>query len=279
MTLYSSVFASPSRIKGANESGLGCTSDAYQRAAGKYADIVTLEAACELGMEYTALTVAGAAERNKLAEVQYLRSQGCPWPTKLLERAALRGHFELVRWCREHGCPWETDLAVRYAAHSGSTELMDWVLQQPDTHLTEEVMSVAASNGHTAMCKYLHAQQCPWDTSSTNSAARAGDVDLLTWLVNNGCPWEARKLCMSAAWSGSIDVLTYLQELGLLTSTALLTDMLDRAASGFIFNRLAAAKWLREQGAEWPMVFAYNPWRNKVLEWATAEGFTTATEY
>jgi hypothetical protein len=104
MTLYSSVFASPSRVNGANESGLGCTSDAYQLAAGKYADIATLEAACELGMEYTALTVAGAAERNKLAEVQYLRSQGCPWPTKLLERAALRGHFELVRWCREHGC-------------------------------------------------------------------------------------------------------------------------------------------------------------------------------
>jgi hypothetical protein len=106
MTLFSSIFASPSRVKLAHKSGLDCTSGAYQRAAGKHANTATLATAHELGMQCTADTMIVAAQSNKLAEVQYLHDQGCPWPLKLLETAASSGHFELLRWCREHGCLW-----------------------------------------------------------------------------------------------------------------------------------------------------------------------------
>jgi hypothetical protein len=84
MTLYSSVFASPSRVKLAHESGLRCTSLAYGHAAGSYADIATLATAHELGMPYTADTMIGAGKCNKLAEIQYMHSEGCPWPRRLL---------------------------------------------------------------------------------------------------------------------------------------------------------------------------------------------------
>jgi hypothetical protein len=97
VTLYRSVFTSPSRVKLAHESGLDCTSEAYQRAAGKHADIAILARAHELGMQYTATTIYSAAECNKLAEVQYLHWQGCPWPLFLLEIAARGGFFELLR--------------------------------------------------------------------------------------------------------------------------------------------------------------------------------------
>jgi hypothetical protein len=97
MTPYSSVFASPSRVILAHETGLKCSSAAYQRAAGKYAGIETLAAAHSLGMQYTANTMMAAAQCNKLPEVQYLRSQGCPWCFRLLEDAAQSGHLELVR--------------------------------------------------------------------------------------------------------------------------------------------------------------------------------------
>jgi hypothetical protein len=39
MTLYSSVFASPPRVKLAHLNGLDCTLKKYRQAAGKYADI------------------------------------------------------------------------------------------------------------------------------------------------------------------------------------------------------------------------------------------------
>jgi hypothetical protein len=51
MTLYSSVFTSPARVR--QTSGLDCTSETYQHAAGKHADIATLATAHEMGMEYT----------------------------------------------------------------------------------------------------------------------------------------------------------------------------------------------------------------------------------
>jgi hypothetical protein len=253
MTLCSSVFASPSRVKLACESGLDCSSEAYQHAAGKYANIATLVTAHDMGMQYTTETMLGAAQRDKLAEVQHLRSEGCPWAWGHLEEAASNGHFELLRWCYEHGChfeePWD---APAFAAQSGNIELVTWVLQleqQVNAPLLEDTMCAAALRGHTAMCEFLRAQQCPWDRSVSRAAAVRGHLDCLRWLLDNGCPWEARQLCMSAAEGGSVEVCAWSQQQGILASTSMLTDMLNKAAE---YNHLAAVQWLRAQGAEWP---------------------------
>jgi hypothetical protein len=277
MTLFSCAFASPSRVKLALESGFDCTSVACKYAAGKLADVATLAAAHGLGMLFIAATMAGAAECNKLAEVQYLHSQGCAWPAWLLNTAASSGYFELVRWCYEHSCPWAAiALAPRYAAENGTVELMAWMLQQPGIQLSAHVMHTAVSKNHKSMCKFLRAQRCPWDKESTNNAARSGRVKLLRWLVDNGCPWEARHLCLSAAQGGSLKVIIYLQQDGILSGVPVLTDMLGRAGQ---HEKLAAAKWLREQGAQWPTDFINGPWTGEVLAWARAEGFIPATDY
>jgi hypothetical protein len=271
MTLFSSVFTAPSRVRLAHSCGLDCSSAGSQRAAGMHADVATLAAAHDVGMKFSTAAIAAAAQRKKLTEVQYLHHQGCPWPSSgLLELAASSGHFELVRWCCKHGCPWQNAArAPYYAALSGNVALMAWVLKRPGVRSSEHDMYTAALHGHTALCHYLHSQQCPWDSQATNVAAVRGHVDLLRWLVDNGCPWYADELCVKAAQGGSIDVMTHLQQQGLLTGTAVLSKMLDKAAS---VNKLAAAKWLREQGAEWPTVFAWSPWSGAALQWAKAEG-------
>jgi hypothetical protein len=269
MTHYSSVFTSPSRVELSHKSGLDCTSAAYHHAAGMCADVASLATAHAMGMEYSKTVMDGAVQCNKLAEVQFLRSQGCPWSRGVLEVATIKGRFELVRWCYEQGCPWDSaKMAAYYAAQGGNVELMAWVLQQPGTaQLSEFVMSAAAKMGHTAMCKLLRAQQCPWDARSTTDAARGGHADVLRWLVSSGCPWNL-ELYRAAAKGGSVDVLTYVQQQGLLTSMRVLADMLDIAGQN---NKLAAAKWLREQGAEWPTVFGWHTWSSEVIAWARAE--------
>jgi hypothetical protein len=73
------------------------------------------------------------------------------------------------------------------------------------------------------------------------------------------------------ARGGSVEALVCLQQLGVLTDTALLSDMLNEAGS---HNQLAAAQWLKEQGAQWPAVFGWQRWSDEVLEWARAEGCT-----
>jgi hypothetical protein len=271
MTLYSSVFSSPSRVKLAHANRLNCRLAAYKRAAGKYADIATLAAAHSLGMEYTAATMAEAAHCNKFAVVQYLHDQGCPWPAWQLEGAAMKGHLELLRWCYAHGCPWrEASRAPYYAVKSGDINVMAWVLQQPGTQLSKDVMCRSAIKDRAAMCEFLHEQHCPWDERSCNAAAFGGHLDLLRWLVDSGCPYDAGQLCWATAVRGSVKVLMYLQQAGIL-SAALLSRTLDGAA---IRNKLAAARWLREQGAQWPSASDWFSWSSDAQAWSIAEGYT-----
>jgi hypothetical protein len=195
---------------------------------------------------------------------------------RLLDDAASRGYFDLVRWCHEQGCPWlSVSSAPLYAAESGNVELMAWVLQQPGAlaHMDVAVMRTAAMEGHTAMVQYLHAQQCPWNDATASDAAVGGHVDV-SWLMDNGCPWDVGDLCKSAVQGGSVKVLAHLQQRGLLSSTEVLTELLNTAAG---YNRLAAAKWLREQGAEWPAAFAQRRPGLTVLVWARTEGYSPPT--
>jgi hypothetical protein len=104
--------------------------------------------------------------------------------------------------------------------------------------------------------------------------AAAGNVELLRWLVDSGCPYHTSDLCISAAKSGSIEVLAYLQQRGMLTDAEMMSFLLDVAA---IYNNLAAAMWLKEQGADWPERVRNGPWGVEVLEWAIAEGFIAPT--
>jgi hypothetical protein len=261
LTLFSSVFASPSRVKFAEQNGLDCSSKAYEHAAGRHADILTFAAAHELGMKYTSSAIGGAAQCNKLAEVQYLRFQGCSWSKWLLEPAVEKGYFELVRWCREHGCPWNAGEVALRAVESGNVELMAWVLEQPDTQLHEDIMSAAASRGDTTMRQYLRARQCPWGTYSTLLAAHGCHAGVLSWLIDNGCTrWQRRSADTAAAARTA-------------ASTSLLTGMLNDAGARY---QLAAAQWLREQGAEWPASLNRYWWRGRVLAWARAAGCTSS---
>jgi hypothetical protein len=197
MTMLSAVFVSPATVRVVQAYGLDCKSKRYQRAAGMYANIATLEAAHGLGMQYSHAVMIGAARCNAaaLAVVQFLHAQGCRWSS--------------------------------YA------------------------YDAAAESGNTALCAYLHASQCPWTEDACDYAAMNGHGSTLRWLHEHGCPWDARGIAQYAVRGGSADVMTYLQQQGIVFTAGMLRDMLQMAG---VYNKLAAAKWLRQQGAEWPAV-------------------------
>jgi hypothetical protein len=63
----------------------------------------------------------------------------------------------------------------------------------------------------------------------------------------------------------------------------LLKDALIRAGA---YNKLLAAQWLRQHGAEWPTLLQYQYafceariWSDDVIAWARAEGCTAPTTY
>jgi tripartite-type tricarboxylate transporter receptor subunit TctC len=111
--------------------------------------------------------------------------------------------------------------------------------------------------------------------STCEEAAFNGHVSTLRWLQEHGCPWDAIDICASAAQGGSVDVLVYLQQQGIESTAEALTQMLKVAGAN---NHLAAAQWLRQQGASWPAkLCSFRQWSGDTLAWARAEGCTSPT--
>jgi hypothetical protein len=123
MTLYSSVFASASRMRLAHEYGVDCSSDIFTRAAGRYGTVPIVVLARELGMEYTRATIVGAAEGNQLPVLQFLHAEGCPWDARVTVAAARRGDLDILRWTRAHGCDWVNTTIMSEAASSGNVDM------------------------------------------------------------------------------------------------------------------------------------------------------------
>jgi hypothetical protein len=136
-----------------------------------------------------------------------------------------------------------------------------------------------ANRGYLHICQYLYAEQCPWGTEACENAAHEGHLSTLRWLHEQGCPWELRDVRSSAAFQGHVHVMEYLLSARVAPPARArrLTRMLN--AAGFN-NQLAAAQWLRQRGAEWPLELLYhgNPWQGDTLEWARQQGCTSPVD-
>eukprot|EP00953_Heterococcus_sp_UTEX-ZZ885_P020286 11358-Heterococcus_DN1.PRE.2 len=114
-----------------------------------------------------------------------------------------------------------------------------------------------------------------------------GHLNTLRYMHKRDWPWEAVRACELAAASGSIGIIKYIVEQDSLVFTAAqLTNMLNAAGCN---GELETAKWLRQQGAQWPAVLVYNdhypphshawPWRGETLSWAREQGCTSSNDY
>jgi hypothetical protein len=67
--------------------------------------------------------------------------------------------------------------------------------------------------------------------------------------------------------------MMYVQQQGIVFTADELTVMLNIGAAS---NKLAAAQWLRQQGAEWPD--SLYCWSQDIVAWARLEGCTSPIE-
>jgi hypothetical protein len=169
--------------------------------------------------------------------------------------------------------------SIMIAARFGHIDILDWLLLQEGAKLNAAVMKSAAKGGQLVMCQHLRSIGCDWDASACIDAAAQGHVSVLSWLRESGCPSEYLELVMIAAYSGCIAMMQYVldqhavQLESTMTHVEVLTEMLEHAG---IIDNLDAAKWLRQQGAEWPPTILVANWHHgEVLVWARAEGCTS----
>ena len=141
-------------------------------------------------------------------------------------------------------------------------------------------MKCAIEHGAAAVVKWLHANDCPWSDEMLCAAAFNAHTDLFKWLHENDCPadWHTGTVQLDdiywcAAAGGSVECLEYCAAQHSAWSAADLTVLLDAAG---IWNRLDAAKWLRERGAEWPAVLRDSEnCDDEMIQWARQQGCTS----
>ena len=92
-----------------------------------------------------------------------------------------------------------------------------------------------------------------WGNTMFRSAAFYGKLDLLQWLHRHDCYWNQKNVLCNTSRGGSVRVLQWLATVSKPWSEGTKAEMLTDAAS---CDKLAAAKWLRATGAQWPTAFA-----------------------
>ncbi|KXZ45052.1 hypothetical protein GPECTOR_59g660 [Gonium pectorale] len=200
---------------------------------------------------------AGSPTPDWAAKVEWLEAQGCPrsspWPAAECPDAVAR-----LAWLRARGFPFELSLA-NIAAKTGNVVAVQYLLGEAGVQLSSyDAVSVvagpAAGFGHLAVLQALHGGG--WSSHAAGgwprniiadcarTAASHGHLHVLTWLVGTfGAEAVGMdpSLFKEAAFSGSVDLMTWLQERGCGWSREALTAA---ACSGCE----EAVEWLVAQG-------------------------------
>jgi hypothetical protein len=91
-----------------------------------------------------------------------------------------------------------------------------------------------------------------WQRDLPKFSALFGKLELLRWLYDCGCRWKEKDVCVQAARRGDVDMLAWLQQVTRSWSRSRKREMLFAAGWS---KTMSAAKWLRQQGADWPSSF------------------------
>jgi hypothetical protein len=147
--------------------------------------------------------------------LEWLHSQGCPWTKTTCSYAAGAGHLEILKFARAKGCKWDEDTA-KYAITNGHLEVLKWACENGcKTGKTSLLMNTAAYHGRFEIIKYLHEIGCTWEARTCALAAEGrfenlvrGYLEILKWLRDHGCPWDSGT-CESANHYKHWDCLKY----------------------------------------------------------------------
>jgi hypothetical protein len=216
-------------------------------------DIIILDWLYKIHVSDSAST-SREASAHSASGTQLLHAKERKWHDDVCHSAIAAGHLNVLQWHREHDLVFSMTKAIQCAARFGRINILNWLMQQEGARLGVDVMNAAAQGGQLHMCQHLR---------------------------NLRCALKTLEMAKGAGCNGSIPMMTYILQIPeAALSHALFTQhmLLYAGAHG----HLAAAEWLREQGAEWPTTLGiYDDarekvnWSGDVLEWARDEGCTS----
>ncbi len=79
--------------------------------------------------------------------------------------------------------------------------------------LTVETFGYAAENGNLDVMKWLKENGCPWDENTFKYAVVHGNLENMKWLKENGCPWDEYTFA-NAIINGNFENIKWLEDNG-----------------------------------------------------------------
>lgn len=167
----------------------------------------------------------------------------------MLQKAARNGHLECLKTIHEHKTKWYTDMKsddLYSAAYRGQLECIKFVVNVMGLRIDEDLILGAACGGHLNVLQFVHDTAPETDYSKrsyladmiycranvecikycydymstltrtpevTAAAAEMGNLEMLQWLHERGCPWSETTV-IRAAKAGNVECLSYAIEQG-----------------------------------------------------------------
>jgi hypothetical protein len=221
-TSNAAAFESACRLELANAAGFSFKDYTKQssraRAAGRHADIRTLQLAVELGLQLTRLVVEGAVESNDVQKLEWLRTdQHCCLPQDVTLVAARARSADILRWLQQSGCEFTEHTSYATARTANNLQVL----------------------------QFLHENGCPINRYACNAAVAAGDLEQLQWLHARGASLTA--VSVTEVVKGvSVSVAHWLLARGLVS---VLSERTMELAAGY--GNTDFCRSLRSMGCPW----------------------------
>lgn len=130
------------------------------------------------------------------------------------------------------------------------------------SELTKDLCESAAKNGHLACLSYLREQGCPWDEHTCTVAAATGHLSCLQYAHANGCRMTS-EVCLAAAQNNHLDCLRYAHQQRCEWNKVV-------CAAAVLGNSLQCLQFAHEAGC---------PWDSHVCQIAASRGHLACLQY
>ncbi|PNH02498.1 hypothetical protein TSOC_011520 [Tetrabaena socialis] len=145
-------------------------------------------------------------------------------------RAACGGHLAVLQVLHARG--FNVAAAANAAGARGHLPVLAWLMETQGAALSTNLFCVAAEHGNMELMAWLHEHGCPFDESVFAAAAEAGCEAQLEWLAALGCPMgEDGQPYLRALRIGDLATLHCLQRLGCPWGPALWSEAALAAAA------------------------------------------------
>jgi hypothetical protein len=142
------------------------------------------------GIQITALTLAWAADFGQTAMCEHLLSTGCERDADACCYAAKNGRLETLRWLRGSGCPWIVSDVCDGAAQFGSTDILDYVVEQGEVleaELLTKALNSAGTNDQLQAAQWLRQRGAEWPDVLGHDEDEQWSDAMIAWAREQGC--------------------------------------------------------------------------------------------